>query len=38
MANRSLVEAGFFADPYSPERLHQGFLPAIWSNGLSETP
>jgi hypothetical protein len=38
IANRSLVETGFFADPYGPERLHQGFLPAIWANGLAETP
>ena len=30
LANRHLVQAGFFADPYSPERSFQGFIPAIW--------
>jgi hypothetical protein len=38
IANRSLVEAGFFADPYGPDRRHQGFLPAIWAKGLAQLP
>ncbi len=38
IANRTLVEEGFFADPYAAERRHQGFLPFIWANGLDEHP
>lgn len=38
IANRTLVEAGFLADPYGPDRRHQGFLPAIWANGLAQMP
>ena len=30
LTNRHLVEAGFFADPYSPDRSFQGFIPAVW--------
>jgi hypothetical protein len=36
LANRTLVEKGFFADPY--ERGHRGFLPAIWKNGIDTLP
>lgn len=36
LANRTLVEKGFFADPY--ERRHRGFLPAIWNNGIETLP
>jgi len=30
IANRELVAAGFFADPYDPGRRFQGFLPAVY--------
>ncbi len=30
LANRHMVQAGFFADPYSPDRLFKGFIPAVW--------
>jgi len=30
LANQHLVNEGFFADPYSPERQFQGFIPAVW--------
>jgi len=30
IANRELVAAGLFADPYDPGRRFQGFLPAIY--------
>jgi hypothetical protein len=36
VANRTLVDQGFFADPYSNERRHRGFLPVIWRNGIEE--
>ena len=36
IANRHLVEAGLFADPYSPDRRHQGFLPVIWASELAQ--
>ena len=36
VANRTLVEQGFFADPYAEERRYKGFLPAVWAAGLSE--
>jgi DNA-binding MarR family transcriptional regulator len=36
VANRSLAERGFFADPYAEERTYKGFLPAVWAAGLSE--
>lgn len=38
IANRTLVEEGFFADPYAAHRAHQGFLPAIFSNRVAESP
>ena len=36
IANRTLVDEGFFADPYAMERRHQGFLPFVWANGIDE--
>jgi hypothetical protein len=36
IANRTLVERGLFADPYAETRRHQGFIPAIWADGLSD--
>jgi len=36
IANRHLVEAGLFADPYSGNRRHQGFLPVIWASELTK--
>jgi DNA-binding MarR family transcriptional regulator len=36
VANRTLAEEGFFADPYGEERTYKGFLPAVWAAGLSE--
>lgn len=36
IANRTLVEAGLFADPYAAGRRFTGYLPAIWANGLGE--
>ncbi|MFW5713310.1 MAG: hypothetical protein ACOCYU_01430 [Brevefilum sp.] len=30
LTNKHLVKAGFFADPYSPDRQFQGFIPAVW--------
>lgn len=36
IANRTLVERGFFADPYAEGRRFKGFLPAVWANGLDE--
>ncbi len=38
IANRTLVERGFFADPYAEGNRHQGFLPAVWANGIDELP
>ena len=38
IANRVLAEEGFFADPYSEDRRHQGFLPVVWASGIDETP
>ncbi len=34
IANRELVKAGFFADPYADDRRHKGFRPFIWSSDL----
>jgi hypothetical protein len=34
IANRELVKAGFFADPYAEDRRHKGFLPFIWASDL----
>jgi hypothetical protein len=33
LANRKLVEAGLLADPYSKQRRHKGFIPAVWRPG-----
>ncbi len=30
MTNQRLVEAGLFADPYSPTRIEKGFIPAVF--------
>lgn len=38
IANRTLVEEGFFADPYAEDRAHKGFVPVIWANGIAENP
>lgn len=38
IANRTLVERGFFADPYADGRRYKGFLPVVWANGLDESP
>ncbi len=38
MANKTLVERGFFADPYSSERRHRGFIPVVWASGIEELP
>ena len=38
IANRTLVEEGFFADPYAEDRLHKGFITVIWVNGIAEHP
>lgn len=38
VANRTLVERGLFADPYSSERRHRGFLPVVWASGIEELP
>ena len=37
-ANRTLVEEGLFADPYSERRRYQGFLPVVWNARLAEAP
>ena len=37
IANRTLVEEGFFADPYAADRPYKGFIPAVWANGIVET-
>ena len=34
VANRTLVEEGFFANPYAEDRSHKGFLPAAWAPSL----
>jgi hypothetical protein len=34
IANKRLVENGFFADPYAPDRKFKGFLPAVWDRSL----
>jgi hypothetical protein len=38
ITNRTLVEEGFFADPYDHTRQHQGFVPAIFANGIAASP
>ena len=35
-ANRQLVEAGLFADPYAENRKYKGFIPAVWHPALSD--
>jgi len=30
VANRILVESGFFADPYAPDRKYKGYIPAVY--------
>ena len=30
LANRHLVKAGFFSDPYRADRRFKGFIPAVW--------
>lgn len=35
-ANRHLVEAGLFADPYAAERKFKGFVPVVWHPSLAE--
>ncbi len=30
IANRELVTAGLFADPYAPDHIFQGFIPAVY--------
>jgi DNA-binding MarR family transcriptional regulator len=37
-ANRTLVEQGFFANPYEESRRYRGFLPVVWDATLAETP
>ena len=32
IANRTLVEAGLFADSYAADRRYRGFHPAIWAS------
>ena len=32
IANRELVSAGMFADPYAATRKHKGFIPAVYSS------
>jgi hypothetical protein len=39
IANRQLVEAGLFADPYAPPRKYKGYIPtAFWSNMTAKKP
>ncbi len=38
IANRTLVEQGFFADPYDEHRSHQRFIPVIFAKGIDEFP
>lgn len=35
IANRQLVEGGFFADPYADDRRFKGFIPAVWRRSLA---
>ena len=30
VANRTLVESGFLADPYAPDRKYKGYIPAVY--------
>lgn len=33
-ANRQLVEAGLFADPYAHSQRYEGYIPAVWHQSL----
>ncbi len=35
-ANRQLVEARVFADPYSESRQYKGFIPVVWHGSLRD--
>jgi hypothetical protein len=37
-ANRHLVEAGLFADPYASERSYKGFIPVVYSATAALAP
>lgn len=37
-ANRRLVEAGLFADPYSESRRFKGYIPVVFRTSLAESP
>ena len=34
IANEKLVEAGLFADPYGPDATFQGYVPAVYVQGM----
>ena len=34
IANQKLVEAGLFADPYAPGTAFQGYVPAVYVQGM----
>jgi hypothetical protein len=34
IANQKLVEAGLFADPYAPDTAFQGYIPAVYVQGM----
>lgn len=36
IANRQLVESGFFSSPYASERQYKGFIPMIWDPSLQK--
>ncbi len=38
VANRELVKAGLFADPYSSDRTFQGFIPAVYQLDVVQGP
>lgn len=38
IANRQLVEAGVFADPYAENRKYKGFIPVVWHPSLARSP
>jgi len=38
IANEKLVEAGLFADPYAPEAAFQGYMPAVYVQGMGWLP
>ena len=37
-ANRTLVQEGFFANPYAESRRYQGFIPVVWDARLAKSP